>query len=49
MDQTNNDMFSIFFCFFIFKIVQIKLIEPKIDEIPAKCKLKIVQSTADDL
>ena len=30
----------------IFKIVTIKLIAPKIDEIPAKCKLKIAKSTA---
>jgi hypothetical protein len=30
----------------IFKIVTIKFIEPKIDEIPAKCKLKIPKSTA---
>lgn len=29
----------------IFRIVQIKLIAPKIDEIPAKCKEKIVKST----
>jgi hypothetical protein len=30
----------------IFKIVTIKFIAPKIDEIPAKCKLKIAKSTA---
>ena len=29
----------------IFKIVQMKLIAPKIDEIPVKCKEKIVKST----
>jgi len=29
----------------IFKIVVIKLIEPKIDPAPAKCKLKIAKST----
>jgi hypothetical protein len=29
----------------IFKIVVIKLIAPKIEEIPAKCKLKIAKST----
>jgi hypothetical protein len=29
----------------IFKIVTIKFIAPKIDEIPAKCKLKIAKST----
>jgi hypothetical protein len=30
----------------IFKIVTIKFIAPKIEEIPAKCKLKIAKSTA---
>lgn len=30
----------------ILKTVVIKLIEPKIEEIPAKCKLKIATSTA---
>ena len=30
----------------IFKTVTIKLIAPKMDEIPAKCKLKIAKSTA---
>jgi len=29
----------------IFKIVVIKLIAPKIEEAPAKCKLKIAKST----
>lgn len=29
----------------IFRIVQIKLIAPRIDEIPAKCNEKIVKST----
>jgi len=29
----------------IFKIVTIKLIAPAIEEIPAKCKLKIAMST----
>jgi len=29
----------------IFKIVEMKLIAPKIEEAPAKCKLKIVRST----
>jgi len=29
----------------IFKIVTIKLIAPKIEETPAKCKLKIAKST----
>jgi len=30
------------------KIVVIKLIAPKIEEIPDKCKLKIAKSTAAD-
>jgi hypothetical protein len=30
----------------ILKIVVIKLIAPRIEEIPAKCKLKIAKSTA---
>ena len=29
----------------MFKIVTIKFIAPKIDETPAKCKLKIAKST----
>jgi len=29
----------------MFKIVTIKLIEPKIEDAPAKCKLKIAKST----
>jgi hypothetical protein len=29
----------------MFKIVVIKLLAPKIDEIPAKCRLKIAKST----
>jgi len=29
----------------MFRIVQIKLIAPKIEEIPAKCNEKIVKST----
>jgi len=32
----------------ILKIVVIKLIAPNIDEIPAKCRLKIAKSTAAD-
>jgi hypothetical protein len=32
---------------FIFIIVEIKLIAPKIDEIPAICKEKIEKSTAE--
>lgn len=33
----------------IFMIVEIKLTAPKIDEIPAKCKLKITKSTEGPL
>jgi len=29
----------------MFKMVTIKLIEPKIEEVPDKCKLKIAKST----
>jgi len=29
----------------MFKIVVIKLLAPRIDEIPARCKLKIAKST----
>jgi len=46
IDQTKRGICSIFIVF-IFKIVQIKLMEPKIDEIPARWSLKIPQSTAD--
>lgn len=42
IDHTNKDKFSILDCFFMFKIVQIKLIAPIIEEIPARCNLKIV-------
>jgi hypothetical protein len=49
IDHTNRGMFSSLIFFRIFKIVQIKLIDPIIDEIPAICKLKIVQSTAEEL
>ena len=31
--------------FLMFKMVTIKLIEPKIEEVPDKCKLKIAKST----
>lgn len=30
---------------FIFKIVEMKFTDPKIEEMPAKCKLKIAKST----
>jgi hypothetical protein len=30
----------------MFKIVTIKFIAPKMDDIPARCKLKIAKSTA---
>jgi hypothetical protein len=33
----------------MFKIVEIKLIAPKIEETPAKCREKIVRSTAGPL
>jgi hypothetical protein len=45
-DQANKGIYKI--CIpgvRIFKIVVIKLIEPKIDENPARCKLKIAKST----
>lgn len=46
IDHGNNGIWFNFKLFgIIFKIVQIKLIAPKIDEIPAKCKEKIVKST----
>lgn len=45
-DQTNN---GVWYCEraggFILMIVVIKLIAPKIDDTPAKCKEKIVKST----
>jgi len=45
-DQTNNGKRSKDIQLIrIFKIVVIKLIAPKIDEIPAICKEKIVKST----
>jgi len=44
--QTNNDSRSIVIPLErIFKIVLIKLIEPIIEEAPARCKLKIAKST----
>jgi len=46
-DQTNNGVFSIDILLgFIFIIVEIKLIAPRIEEIPAKWREKIVISTA---
>lgn len=45
-DQTKSLVFSnLSFFVFKFKIVVIKFKAPKIDEIPAKCKEKIVKST----
>jgi len=45
-DQTNKGTFSIDIPYpRIFKIVEIKLIAPIIDEAPAKCKEKIAKST----
>jgi hypothetical protein len=45
-DHTNNGKKYIFIPGTrILKIVTIKFIAPKIDEIPAKCKLKIAKST----
>jgi len=49
-DQTNRGTISNFILVGrIFKIVVIKLIAPKIDEAPAKCKEKIVMSIAEVL
>lgn len=46
MDQGNKGIwFNFILKGIIFKIVQIKLIAPKIDEIPAKWREKIVKST----
>lgn len=46
IDQGKSGIWLIFILLgIIFKIVQIKLIAPKIDEIPAKCNEKIVKST----
>lgn len=46
IDHTNKGSCSIFIYFgFMFKIVAMKLIAPRIDEIPAKCKEKIDRST----
>lgn len=46
IDQGKRGIWLNFILFgIIFMIVQIKLIAPIIDEIPAKCKEKIVKST----
>jgi hypothetical protein len=46
MDHTNKGIRSKFIRLDrMFKIVVIKLIAPKIDDTPAKCKEKIVKST----
>lgn len=46
IDQGNSGIwFNFILLGIIFKIVQIKLIAPKIDEIPAKWREKIVKST----
>lgn len=48
--QTNKGVFSIFIPIGrMFIIVEIKFSAPRIDEIPAKCKLKIAKSTDDPL
>ena len=48
-DHTNNGNWCIDIPgVLILKIVVIKLIAPKIEEIPDKCKLKIAKSTAAD-
>jgi len=45
-DQTNSGNFEKYILGErIFNTVIIKLIDPKIDAIPAKCKLKIAKST----
>jgi len=47
IDQTNNGMRSIVIPACLpFNIVVIKFMAPPIEEIPAKCKLKILKSTA---
>jgi len=45
-DQINKGIHSNLIKFdFMLRIVEIKLIDPKIDEAPAKCSLKIAKST----
>jgi len=47
-DQINNGTKSSFIHFGrMFKTVEIKLIAPKMEETPAKCKLKIAKSTEE--
>ncbi len=47
IDQANNGILcNVIPGVLIFKIVVIKLTAPKIDEAPAKCKLKIAKSIA---
>jgi len=47
MDQTNSGIrLKVMPPIRIFRIVEIKLIAPNIEEIPAKCRLKIAKSTA---
>jgi len=49
-DQTNSGIFSIFMAGErMLIIVEIKLIAPRMDEIPAMCKEKIVKSTLGPL
>jgi hypothetical protein len=49
-DQTNKGVISIFIEFGrMLKIVVIKLIDPKIEDTPAKCNEKIAMSTAAPL
>ena len=48
-DHTNKDILSMFFKERIFIMVVIKLMAPRIEEIPATCKEKIAKSTAEDL
>jgi len=49
-DQTKRGICSNDMCGLrILRIVEIKLIAPKIDEIPARCSEKIVRSTAGPL
>lgn len=49
-DQTNRGICSIFILGLrMLKIVEIKLIAPKIDEAPARCREKMAKSTAGPL
>ena len=50
IDQTKRGMVAKFIPLFrILQMVEMKLIEPKIEEAPARCKLKIAKSTAGPL